>query len=99
MRPREPSLVQAEYLAVVMRTDLIVRQTKHLMTGNTHPRIASRDVEDLLIPLADPEVQQRIVEETRLRQSESARLRERAERLWLSALGAFERQLVLGEAT
>ena len=26
------------YLAVVMRTRLIVAQTKHIMTGNTHPR-------------------------------------------------------------
>ncbi len=40
MRPFDARTLRPEYLAVVMRTSLIVAQTKHMMTGNTHPRIA-----------------------------------------------------------
>lgn len=98
MRTKNPDVLRPEYLAVVMRTGLVVRQTKHMMTGNTHPRIANRDVEDLLIPLADRSVQQRIVTETRRRQVESARLRERAAGFWRSALRAFEDRLALDPA-
>lgn len=98
MRTKNPNVVRPEYLAVVMRTALVVRQTKHMMTGNTHPRIANREVEDLLIPLADRNVQQRIVGETLRRQVESVRLRESAKEVWQSALSAFEDQLALDSA-
>lgn len=43
MRPFDVRTLRPEYLAVVMRTSLIVAQTKHMMTGNTHPRIANED--------------------------------------------------------
>ena len=70
LRTKDPEALRPEYLAVVMRTGLIVKQTKHMMTGNTHPRIANRDVENLLVPLADAAVQQRIVSEVLGRQAE-----------------------------
>lgn len=86
------------YLAVVMRTQLIVAQTKHMMTGNTHPRLANEDVVNLLIPLADKTTQQRIVDETLACQAEAARLRTHAETVWQQARERFEQQLLKGDA-
>lgn len=86
------------YLAVVMRTQLIVAQTKHMMTGNTHPRLANEDVVNLLIPLADKATQQRIVDETLACQAEAVRLRAHAETVWHKARERFEQQLLKGDA-
>ena len=70
MQPYDQGTLRSEYLAVVLRTRLIVAQTKHMMTGNTHPRIANGDVETLLVPLANCTVQRAIVEDTLSRQAE-----------------------------
>lgn len=99
MRPFDADRLRSEYLAVVMRTNLIVAQTKHMMTGNTHPRIANEDVVNLLVPLADPATQTHIVEETLARQAESARLRANVETVWRNARERFEQQLLQGGKT
>ncbi|MDY6920516.1 MAG: restriction endonuclease subunit S [Pseudomonadota bacterium] len=97
MRPFDERKLRPEYLAVVMRTSLIVAQTKHMMTGNTHPRIANEDVANLLVPLTDEKIQQKIVEETLASQAESARLRIHAETVWREARERFEQQLLQGD--
>lgn len=99
MRPCDARKLRPEYLAVVMRTSLIVAQTKHMMTGNTHPRIANEDVANLLVPLTDEKTQQEIVEATLARQAESARLRVHAEAVWRAARERFEKQLLQGGKT
>jgi len=96
MRPFDERKLRPEYLAVVMRTSLIVAQTKHMMTGNTHPRIANEDVANLLVPLANEKTQQRIVEETLASQAASARQRLHAETVWREAREHFEQQLLQG---
>lgn len=96
MRPFDSDRLRPEYLTVVMRTSLIVAQTKHMMTGNTHPRIANEDVVNLLVPLADPATQTHIVDETLARQAESARLRTSADNVWRNARERFEQQLLQG---
>jgi hypothetical protein len=96
MRPFDARTLRPEYLAVVMRTSLIVAQTKHMMTGNTHPRIANEDVANLLVPLTDEKTQREIVEATLARQAESARLKAHAETVWRTARSRFEQQLLQG---
>ncbi|WP_281915003.1 restriction endonuclease subunit S [Caldimonas thermodepolymerans] len=96
MRVRDGSALLPAYLAVVMRTQLIVAQTKHMMTGNTHPRLANEDVVNLLIPLADMPTQQRIVDQATACQLEAARLRAHAETVWQQARERFEQQLLQG---
>ena len=98
MRVLDPTVLLPAYLAVVMRTDLIVAQTKHMMTGNTHPRITSEDVIKLLIPLASMQKQQEIVSETERRQKEATHLKAHAELQWQRARAHFEQQLLTGEA-
>ena len=94
MQPIDHEALGSEYLAVVMRTNLIVSQTKHMMTGNTHPRITNDDVQNLLIPLADYTVQSTIVDKTLSRQSEALRLRVHAGTVWRKARERFEQQLL-----
>lgn len=96
MRVRDRTALLPAYLAVVMRSQLIVAQTRHMMTGNTHPRLANEDVVNLLVPLTDKPTQQHIVDETIARQSEAARLRTHAETVWRRARERFEQQLLQG---
>ncbi len=96
MRVRDRGTLLPAYLAVVMRTQLIVAQTRHMMTGNTHPRLANEDVGNLLIPLADIASQQRIVAETAARQAEAGRLRVHADSVWQQARERFKQQLLKG---
>jgi len=99
MRVMDRDALLPSYLAVVMRTQLIVAQTKHMMTGNTHPRLANEDVVNLLIPLTDIATQQRIVDETLTCQAEAARLRAYAETCWQQAREHFEQQLLKENTT
>lgn len=96
MRVRNRSALLPAYLAVVMRTQLIVAQTKHMMTGNTHPRIANEDVANLLVPTADVQTQQTIVDKVAECQREAQRLQAHAETVWQRARERFEQQLLQG---
>ena len=88
--------VLPEYLASIIRSDLILSQTKHMMTGNTHPRISNDDVKNLLIPVPELSVQQRITSELDYRRREARKLKKEAEREWAEAKERFEKEL-LGE--
>ncbi len=50
-----------EFLAIYLRSDLIVHQTKHLMTGNTLPRLQTEDIYNLPVPNLPKSVQNEIV--------------------------------------
>ena len=52
-----------EYLAAILKSRIVLAQTRHMMTGNTHPRLANEDVINLLIPLPSYDVQKKIAEE------------------------------------
>lgn len=56
------NVINAEYLSIFLRSSLVVNQTKHLMTGNTLPRLQTEDVKDLLIPVPSKDTQQRIID-------------------------------------
>ena len=45
MRIIDENEIIPEYLVAIMRSSLILAQTKHMMTGNTHPRISNDDVQ------------------------------------------------------
>ena len=68
-----------DFLALFLRSQIIVRQTKHLMSGNTLPRLQTEDIEQLLIPDVDRDLQHKIVLEAMRRMSDAERLRSRAE--------------------
>jgi type I restriction enzyme S subunit len=54
--------INPDFLTIILRSDLVLHQTKHLMTGNTLPRLQTSDIENLIIPQPLPEIQQQIVD-------------------------------------
>jgi hypothetical protein len=94
MRIRDRSRVSPDYVAAMLRSSLIVAQTRHMMTGNTHPRLANQDVVDLIIPIPSNEIQQKIAAEVRRRREQARRLRAGAEAEWAAAKRRFEEQLL-----
>ena len=86
-----------DYLAAVLRSSVIVAQTKHMMTGNTHPRLANDDVVDLLIPIAEEKAQWEIADEMHRLRTEARRMRDEAARVWEAAKASFEARLLGAE--
>jgi type I restriction enzyme S subunit len=54
--------INPEYLVIILRSNLILNQTKYLMTGNTLPRLQTSDIENLFIPFPSKKIQQQIVD-------------------------------------
>lgn len=57
LRSRDTAALRPDYLATILRSRLILAQTRHMMTGNTHPRLTNEDVVNLVIPVPKPAVQ------------------------------------------
>lgn len=89
----QPLLIP-DYLAAVIRSSLVLAQTRHMMTGNTHPRLANEDVINLVIPVPDPKDQEKIAAEVVRRREEARRLRDEARTIWDSAKHRFEEELL-----
>lgn len=93
----KPGVVPA-YLAVLLRSALVTAQTVHMMTGNTHPRVAPEDAKLISIPIPDTTTQKAIAAEYEQRLAEADRLRAAANNDWLEAQRAFNEAL-LGPVT
>ena len=98
LRVKDRKSLLPEYLAAVLRSRLVLAQTTHMMTGNTHPRLAPDDVANLLIPIPELKVQEAIVVEVQHRQERSRELRAEVEAGWQAAKRWLEEQL-LGHVT
>ncbi|MFN5515336.1 MAG: restriction endonuclease subunit S [Cyanobacteriota bacterium] len=94
LRIYDKNFILPQYLSVILRSRLILAQTIHMMTGNTHPRLTNDDVTNLLIPIPTPKIQEKIVAEIQHRRSEAQRLRSEAETGWQAAKQWFEDQLL-----
>ncbi|MBY7733708.1 restriction endonuclease subunit S [Francisella philomiragia] len=51
-----------KYLYIYLQSNLVVSQTKHLMTGNTLPRLQTEDIKNIPIPLPSLEIQNQIIQ-------------------------------------
>ena len=90
--------VRSEFLALFLRSQVVVKQTKHLMSGNTLPRLQTEDIEGLLIPKVDDALQEKIIDEAERRMTEAERLRQQAEAELEVAKRGIE-AMVLGKVT
>ena len=52
---RVKSKTKSELLYNILLSDVILKQTIHMMTGNTHPRLSDDDVKKLIIPIPKSE--------------------------------------------
>lgn len=98
MQVRDRQALLPEYLATILRSRIVLAQTIHMMTGNTHPRLTAYDVATIVIPIPDLEVQSAISAEINHRREEARRLRAEAEASWNEAKARFEARL-LGDAS
>ena len=96
LRIRDEQQLMPDYLATILRSSLTLAQTRHMMTGNTHPRLTNDDVVNLVIPVPKPVVQRAVSLEVHRRREAAKRLRADADAGWKEARRWFERQL-LGE--
>ena len=85
-----------DFLAAVLRSPLTLAQTRHMTTGNTHPRLSNEDVRKLAVPVPDLALQERAVAELRQRRARARQLRAEAAREWAEARATFEARLVGG---
>ncbi|MGC4031350.1 MAG: hypothetical protein QM754_06340 [Tepidisphaeraceae bacterium] len=86
--------VHSEYLAMILRTSLILSQTRHMITGNTHPRLANEDVVGLVVPIPSLSVQSELVKVAKQRRDEARGLRKKAREHWEDAKVRFESRLL-----
>jgi hypothetical protein len=94
LRTRDCAALRPDYLAAILRSSVVVAQTRHMMTGNTHPRLTNDDVVSLVIPIPAPDVQELIALEVRRCREEARALRADAEAGWQAAKHRFEEQLL-----
>jgi hypothetical protein len=94
LRVKNNETLRPDYLAAILRSSLTLAQTRHMMTGNTHPRLTNEDVVSLVIPVPKPVVQEAIAAEARRRRDEARRLRAEADSGWQAAKLWFEEQLL-----
>ena len=83
-----------EYLAAILRSKIVLAQTAHMMTGNTHPRLTNDDVANLRIPIPGMDVQEGVVDEIRRRRGNARRLRVESEAGWRGAKRWFEGEVL-----
>lgn len=94
LRVKNNEILRPDYLAAILRSSLTLAQTRHMMTGNTHPRLTNEDVVSLIIPVPTLAIQETIAAEARRRRDEARRLHAEADADWKSAKRWFEEQLL-----
>ncbi len=86
--------VRAEYLATILRSKLMLAQTRHMTAGNTHPRLTSRDVESMCLPLPDPVTQDDVADVEAGARAQARALKLEAEETWTDAKQRFGDDLI-----
>ena len=94
LRVKDTNALLPEYLAAILRTRLVLAQTTHMITGNTHPRVTNYDMENLAIPIPPLSVQQTIADEIVSRRAQARQLREQADAILRQAKRTFEERLL-----
>lgn len=53
--------VSTKFLSAFLRSSIVVNQTKHMMSGNTLPRLQTEDIENILVPIPVEASQNKVV--------------------------------------
>lgn len=86
--------VDGRFLAMALRSKLTLAQTRHMMTGNTHPRVVEADTRQLAIRVPESEVQRSLASVSLTRRDDAVALRTSAEEAWVRAQRAFDGALL-----
>lgn len=86
----DSNIIDNKYLSIFLQTNLVVAQTKHLMSGNTLPRLQTEDIENLLIPIPSSNIQNKIIS----KMEEAYKLKEQKEREAQNKLDSIDNYLL-----
>jgi type I restriction enzyme S subunit len=92
LRPAEG--VRGAYLAAILRAPIVLAQTRHMTSGNTHPRLTTQDVHNMYLPkpeTADQDAVAAADDEARL---EARAIKLKAEAEWAAAKQRFGDNLI-----
>lgn len=91
--------VDANYLAVALRSPLVLHQVIHMAGGGSRPVLAEADAGGIFVPVPSEAVRQEIAKLMADRQTHARQLRQEAEGDWGKALFEFDRALLLPATT
>jgi len=57
----DENIISNRFLSIFLLLDCVVNQTKHMMTGNTLPRLQTFDIENLIVPIPSKDIQNNII--------------------------------------
>jgi len=77
----EANDINPDFLTIVLRSSIVLAQTKHLMTGNTLPRLQTTDIDNLIIPCPGMKLQEEIVDSVFKIKGKAKRLKEEGDTL------------------
>lgn len=86
--------IDPDFLTIVLRSNMILAQTKHLMTGNTLPRLQTTDIDNLIIPYPDITIQEEVVNTVSTIKNKAKRLKEEGDALLDEAKQKIEKLLL-----
>lgn len=93
-KSKDEQKISNKFLSIFLFLDCVVNQTKHLMTGNTLPRLQTFDIENLLIPIPPKEIQEQIIDimdnaylEKKCKESEAQKILDSIDSFLLTELG------------
>ena len=86
--------IDPDFLTIVLRSNMILAQTKHLMTGNTLPRLQTTDIDNLIIPCPDMYLQEEIVDSVSNIKDKAKRLKEEGDALLDEAKQKIEKLIL-----
>jgi len=86
--------VRAEYLAAILRSPIVLAQTRHMTAGNTHPRLTAKDVQSLVLPRPAPGVQDEVADVEGEARTKARSLKAEANAAWSDAKGRFGDDLI-----
>jgi type I restriction enzyme, S subunit len=92
LRPKPD--VRAEYLATILRSPIVLAQTRHMTAGNTHPRLTGKDIQSMVLPKPDPDVQDEVAEVEADARTKARSLKLKADAAWSEAKQRFGDDLI-----
>lgn len=86
--------IRAAYLAAMLRAPIVLAQTRHMTSGNTHPRLTLQDVRNMYLPLPGLGEQDRVAAADNEARLEARAIKLNAEADWAAAKQRFGDDLI-----
>ena len=74
-------LIEPEILSAILRSDFVYGQIMSCVTGIGRPRISSKDLRKIMIPLPDKQLQAKVMQNLRANEAAVKQLKDRAKAL------------------